>query len=86
MSDMKTTLSWINDYVNIKDVSVKDFVNRMTVTGSKVEKVEKLGEDIKEVVTGKIIKLETKSNVWAMFTQWNITMKNELFLHATRHC
>ncbi len=55
---MKTTLSWINDYVNIKDISVKEFVDRMTVTGSKVEKVEKLGDDIKEVVTGKIIKLE----------------------------
>ena len=41
---MKTTLSWINDYVNIKDVSVKDFVDRMTVTGSKVERVEKLGD------------------------------------------
>ena len=55
---MKTTLSWINDYVNIKDIDVKEFVDRMTVTGSKVERVEKLGDDIKEVVTGKIIKIE----------------------------
>lgn len=55
---MKTTLSWINDYVNIKDISVKEFVDRMTVTGSKVERIEKLGDDIKEVVTGKILKIE----------------------------
>ena len=55
---MKVTLNWINDYVDIKDVSVKEFVDRMTVTGSKVEKVERLGEDIQNVVTGKIIELE----------------------------
>ncbi|MBP5426495.1 MAG: phenylalanine--tRNA ligase subunit beta [Clostridiales bacterium] len=55
---MKATLSWINDYVDIKDISVKEFVDRMTVTGSKVERIESLGEDIQKVVTGKILKLD----------------------------
>ena len=55
---MKTTLSWINDYVDIKDVSVKEFVDKMTYTGSKVERVSNLGEDISGVVVGKIIELE----------------------------
>ena len=55
---MKTTLSWINDYVDIKDVSVKEFVDKMTYTGSKVERVTNLGEEIQGVVVGKIIELE----------------------------
>ena len=55
---MKTSLSWINDYVDIKDISVKEFVDKMTTTGSKVEKVENLGQEIQGVVTGKIVQLE----------------------------
>lgn len=58
MIEMRVPFSWLNDYVDIKDISIKDFVERMTVTGSKVERVENLGENIQNVVTGKIIKLE----------------------------
>ena len=51
---MRVPFSWLNDYVDIKDISIKDFVERMTVTGSKVERVENLGENIQNVtISGK---------------------------------
>jgi phenylalanyl-tRNA synthetase beta chain len=54
---MKIPMSWLKDYVDI-NVSPKNFADAMTMSGSKVEAVEVLGEDISKVVVGKIISLE----------------------------
>jgi phenylalanyl-tRNA synthetase beta chain len=54
---MKAPLSWLKEYVDI-NVSSKEFAEAMTMSGSKVEAVEYLGEEINRVVTGKIISLE----------------------------
>jgi len=50
---MKVSYSWIKEYTNI-DAGIKEFCDAMTMSGSKVEGWEILGEDIKNVVTGKI--------------------------------
>ena len=34
---MKLPLSWLNDYLKLGDVSVKDYCDAMTLSGSKVE-------------------------------------------------
>ena len=53
---MLTPLKWLRDYVDI-NVSANEFADKMTMTGSKVEKVENFGEEIEKVVVGKIIEI-----------------------------
>ena len=59
---MKVPLSWINDYVDIKDISPERYAEDMTMSGSKVEGVENTGENIEGVVTGRILKIEPHPN------------------------
>lgn len=54
---MKFPISWLNDYVDISGVSSEEFAHAMTMSGSKVEGVENAGEDIQNVVVGKILKI-----------------------------
>ena len=54
---MKTSVEWLSEYANI-DVSAKELADILTMTGSKVETIESRGEDIKNVVVGKILEIE----------------------------
>jgi len=54
---MKVPVIWLKDYVDI-DISPKDLGDRLTLSGSKVEEVVTTGDEIQNVVTGKIIKIE----------------------------
>ncbi len=54
---MKVPVKWLKDYVNI-DIPAKELGDRLTLSGSKVEEVVTTGDEIKNVVTGKIIKIE----------------------------
>jgi phenylalanyl-tRNA synthetase, beta subunit, non-spirochete bacterial len=54
---MKVPVIWLKDYVDI-DISPKDLGDRLTLSGSKVEEVAITGDEIQNVVTGKIIKIE----------------------------
>lgn len=53
---MLVPLKWLRDYVDI-EVSAKEFADKMTMTGSKVEKVENFGEEIEKVVVAKILEI-----------------------------
>ncbi len=52
---MNLSINWLNDFVNTKDISLKDYCDRMTDTGSKVESWEQDGSEIENVVVGKIL-------------------------------
>ena len=54
---MLVPIKWLKDYVDIK-VDSKGYADAMTMSGSKVEKVEELGKEIENVVVGKILKIE----------------------------
>lgn len=54
---MKVPVQWLKDYVNI-DINGKELGDRLTLSGSKVEEVIVSGDNIKNVVTGKILKIE----------------------------
>lgn len=54
---MKVPYKWLKDYVNI-DISPKELADRLTLSGSKVEEVITSGDEIQNVVTGKILKIE----------------------------
>lgn len=50
---MKLSMRWLSDYLKL-DVSIKEFIDRMTMTGSKVEGYAIEGEEIEKVVVGRI--------------------------------
>ena len=54
---MKVPMSWFNDYTNVDGIGPREYAEALTLTGSKVETVENLGKDIKNVVTGKILEI-----------------------------
>ena len=54
---MKVSLKWLRDYVDINQ-DVNTFADMMTMSGTKAESVEFPGEEIENVVTGKIISIE----------------------------
>lgn len=53
---MLVPLKWLRDYVDI-DIDAKDFADMMTMTGSKVEKVEFFGEETTGVEVCKILEI-----------------------------
>ncbi len=53
---MKVSYSWIKEYTKI-DAGIKEFCDAMTMSGSKVEGWQVLGDDIKNVVTGKVVEI-----------------------------
>lgn len=54
---MKVPVRWLKDYVNI-DIPAKELGDRLTLSGSKVEEVVTTGDEIQNVVTGKILKID----------------------------
>ena len=54
---MLVSLKWLRDYVDI-DIDAQTFGDKMTMTGTKTETVEYYGQDISNVVVGKILKIE----------------------------
>jgi len=54
---MKTSIEWLNEYTDI-NVDAKTLADRLTMTGSKVETIEQKGNDIQNVVVGKILEIE----------------------------
>lgn len=54
---MKIPVSFLKDYVNI-DMDAKKLGDLLTLSGSKVEEVITSGDEIQNVVTGKILKIE----------------------------
>ncbi len=55
---MNLSLNWAKDFVNLDGISPKEYCDKLTATGSKVEGYEILGEDIENVVAGKVLSLE----------------------------
>ena len=54
---MKLSRNWLNEFTTIT-ASDKEFCDKMTMSGSKVESLEILGEEITNVVVGKVLHME----------------------------
>lgn len=59
---MNLSRNWLSDFVDVHDISSKDYCDRMTDTGSKVECFEELGADIEHVVVARIMKITPHEN------------------------
>ena len=65
---MKLNRKWINeDFVDLSNVSDKEFVEALTVFGQKVETWERMDADIKNVVVGKVLSMVRHPNSDHMF-------------------
>ena len=54
---MNLSMKWLADFVDVSDVNIKDYCDKMTLTGSKVEGYEDLGAEIENVVVARIKKI-----------------------------
>lgn len=59
---MNLSRNWLSDFVDVNDIAAKDYCDRMTDTGSKVECFEELASDIENVVVAKILKITPHEN------------------------
>lgn len=55
---MLVPVEWINDYIDLKDVSTEEFCNKMIMSGSNLETCEFFCEEMNKVVVGRIDKIE----------------------------
>lgn len=55
---MNTSLEWIKEYVPDLSVTAQEYVDAMTLSGTKVEGYECIAEDLDKVVVGQILKIE----------------------------
>ncbi len=55
-------MKWLADYTDVSDITIKEYCDRMTMSGSKVEGYEELGNDVSGVICGKILKIDRHPN------------------------
>ena len=54
--------NWLNEFVDLKDITDKEFNDEMTLSGSKVETIERPDENLKNVVVGNILEMKRHEN------------------------
>lgn len=59
---MDLSMKWLSDYVDIGDMSIKDFCSGLTISGSKVERYDTQGSEISNVVVGKLLEVVPHEN------------------------
>ena len=60
---MKLNRKWLNeDFVDLSQVSDKEFVETLTVFGQKVETYERMDAEVKNVVVGKVLSMVRHPN------------------------
>ena len=65
---MKLNRKWLNEeFVDLSHVSDKEFVEKLTIFGQKVETYERMDAEIKNVVVGKVLSItrhENSDHMW----------------------
>ena len=59
---MDTSLSWIKAYVPELDVTAQEYMDAMTLSGTKVEGFQRLDADLDKIIIGQIVKIEPHSD------------------------
>ncbi len=59
---MKISLEWLNEFVDITDLTVEQIVHELTMSGLEVEDVEKTGAKFTNIITAKIIAIKNHPN------------------------
>ena len=51
---MNLSMKWLHDFVDVADIDIKEYCDKLTLTGSKVEGFEDFGAEIENVVVARI--------------------------------
>ncbi|MET8160103.1 phenylalanine--tRNA ligase subunit beta [Sphaerisporangium sp. NPDC005289] len=55
---MKFPLSWLREYVDLPAANAHEVAEKLTAAGLKLESIESVGDDIKNVVVGEVLSIE----------------------------
>lgn len=55
---MKVTYKWLNDFVDLSEISAEELAQKLTVSGFEIEEVKYMNEHLHDVYVGKIVKME----------------------------
>ncbi|OGI00798.1 MAG: phenylalanine--tRNA ligase subunit beta [Candidatus Melainabacteria bacterium GWF2_32_7] len=59
---MQVSLEWLNEYVDIKDISSEEIAHGLTMSGLEVEEIEKTGAEFSNVVVAEILEIKPHPN------------------------
>ena len=59
---MKISLEWLNEFVDIKDLTVEEIVNKLTMSGLEVEEIEHSGAKFTNIITAQIKSIKQHPN------------------------
>lgn len=59
---MKISIEWLNEYVDLSDISVEEIVHALTMSGLEVEDIEKVGAKFSNIITAEIKDIKQHPN------------------------
>ncbi len=59
---MKISLEWLNEFVDISDLTTEEIVHELTMSGLEVEEIEKTGAKFTNIITAKIMSIKQHPN------------------------
>ncbi len=59
---MQVSLNWLNELVDLKDISVEQIAHELTMSGLEVEEIEEVRPKFTNIITAKIEKIENHPN------------------------
>ena len=59
---MQVSLNWLNELVDLKDISVEQIAHELTMSGLEVEEVEEVRPQFTNIITGRIEKIDAHPN------------------------
>ncbi|MHB8904657.1 MAG: phenylalanine--tRNA ligase subunit beta [Melioribacteraceae bacterium] len=59
---MKISLNWLNDYINLKDISLEDILDKLTYAGLEVEEVEDHAKNYENMIVGFVVEAKKHPN------------------------
>ena len=54
---MKVTINWLQEYVDLKGLSVEELAHGLTMAGLEVEAVVPIGRELEPLIVGKIVEV-----------------------------
>ncbi len=59
---MKISLNWLNDYINIRDISLEDILDKLTYAGLEVEEIEDQAKNYENMIVGFVVEAKKHPN------------------------
>ena len=59
---MKVSINWIKDFVNLDGINIEELISKFTMSVAEVEGIEYKGKEIKNVITAKIVDVQSIPN------------------------